>query len=193
MPLAPLETCLFPETLLAVPPEASAARWWVLHTRPRAEKMLARKLLSRQVGFFLPLYEHRLGSGGRVRSSFLPLFPSYLFLFGTEEARGLAMATDLVAAALDVADQPRLFDDLAGVHRMLETRRQVTPESRLRPGAPVRIIAGPLAGLTGIVERRGRQLHFIVAIRFFSQGVSTEIESWMLEPTNDAIAAHARV
>ena len=82
MPLAPAETCLFPDNLLdpAVAVADASARWWVLHTRPRAEKAVARQLVGREVGFYLPLYEHRLTSGGRVRSSYLPLFPGYVFV-----------------------------------------------------------------------------------------------------------------
>ena len=68
MPLVSLEPCIHPESLLtASAPDASAC-WWVLHTRPRTEKTLARKLLSREIGFYLPLYEHRLPAAGRVRT-----------------------------------------------------------------------------------------------------------------------------
>jgi transcription antitermination factor NusG len=194
MPLVPLESCVYPESLLAenagtascanpAPTTAEeVAQWWVLHTRPRTEKALARKLLSQEIGFYLPLYEHRLAAGGRVRSSHLPLFPSYVFLFGNGPQRLKALETNLVAQALPVADQLQLTTDLKAVHRLLEARRTVTPEERLQPGTPVRIVAGPLAGLTGIVTRRGRQLHFVIEVRFFAQGVATEIESWMLEP-----------
>ena len=193
MPLVALETCLYPESLLAATSEAasspaiatadeSKSQWWVLHTRPRSEKTLARKLHMREIGFYLPLYEHRLPAAGRVRSSYLPLFPSYVFLFGDGEQRRQALETNLVVQTLPVADQPRLRSDLQAVRRVLESRQNVTPEQRLQPGTPVRIVAGALAGLTGVVTRRGRQLCFVIEVRFFAQGVATEIESWMLEP-----------
>jgi transcription antitermination factor NusG len=194
MPLVALETCLYPDTLLTavgditpadvVPPSGDDAKpeWWVLHTRPRTEKTLARKLLAREVPFYLPLYEHRLPAAGRVRTSHLPLFPSYVFLFGNGDQRRLALETNLVVQTLPVADQPRLLSDLQAVRRILDSRQKVTPEERLQPGTPVRIVAGPLAGLAGVVTRRGRQLRFVIEVRFFSQGVATEIESWMLEP-----------
>ena len=194
MPLSALETCLYPESLLATSESASSpeialppsdeakSQWWVLHTRPRAEKTVARKLLAREISFYLPLYEHRLPAAGRVRSSYLPLFPSYVFLFGNGEQRRQALETNFVVQTLPVADQPRLTSDLQAVRRILESRQNVTPEERLQPGTPVRIVAGALAGLTGVVTRRGRQLHFVIEVRFFAQGVATEIESWMLEP-----------
>src|SRR5688572_17709596 len=44
MPLLALEPSIYPESLLAEPiaPATTQERWWVLHTRPRAEKALAR-------------------------------------------------------------------------------------------------------------------------------------------------------
>jgi transcriptional antiterminator RfaH len=46
----------------------------------------------------------------------------------------------------------------------------------------VEIISGPFAGLEGKVLRRGKQLKLFVEVRFLQQGVSVEIESWMIQP-----------
>ena len=184
MPLAPAEPCVFPEQLLN-PSESianEASRWWVLHTRPRAEKALARRLLGREVGFYLPLYEHRLAYGDRVRSSYLPLFPGYVFLYGSDEDRRLALETNQIAQTLPVPDQAGLWSDLRRLHQLIETRQNLTPEQRLQPGTPVRIVAGAFAGMTGEVIRQGRQLRFLVAVKFLQCGASVDVESWMIEP-----------
>ncbi|MEI7686056.1 MAG: transcription termination/antitermination NusG family protein [Planctomycetota bacterium] len=184
MPLVPAETSLFPERLLE-PSETVAdasARWWVLHTRPRAEKSLARRLLGREVGFYLPLYENRLVYGDRVRSSYLPLFPGYVFLHGNDEDRRLALETNQIAQSLPVSDQAELWSDLRRIHQLIETRQNLTPEQRLQPGTPVRIIAGAFAGMTGEVIRQGRQLRFLIAVKFLQCGASVDVESWMIEP-----------
>jgi transcription antitermination factor NusG len=189
MPIAPAETCLFPDNLLdpAVAVADASARWWVLHTRPRAEKAVARQLVGRAVGFYLPLYEHRLTSGGRVRSSYLPLFPGYVFLHGNDEGRRLALETNQIAQTLQVPDQLGLFGDLQRIRQLLETRQKLTPEQRLQPGTPVRIVAGALAGMTGVVIRQGRQLRFVVAVSFLQSGASVDVESWMIEPLNEKL------
>lgn len=187
MPLAPAETTLFPERLLDDSPRDPSARWWVLHTRPRAEKTLARRLLGREVAFFLPTYEHRLTSGGKLRSSFPVLFPGYVFLYGGDEDRRLALETNHIVQTLAVPDQPGLLADLRRLRQLLETRQNLTPEERLAPGTPVRIVAGAMAGLSGVVVRRGRQLRFVVAISFLSAGASVDVEEWMLEPLDAEI------
>src|SRR5438105_15606394 len=93
MPLLPMEPSLYPDDLFAGPAVApdGAERWWVLHTRPRAEKALARKILARRLPFFLPLHHRQWRSKGRLQSSYLPLFPGYVFLRGDDDARVLAL------------------------------------------------------------------------------------------------------
>jgi transcriptional antiterminator RfaH len=184
MPLLPLEPFIFPDTLLQTPPADNdgALRWWVVHTRPRAEKVLARKFLGRGLSFFLPLYEHHWRNKGRLHQSHLPVFAGYIFLHGDDQTRLYALETNQVARWLPVPDQQRLHADLARVYHLIVTRHPLQPEDRLRPGQRVHIKRGPLAGLDGTVLRRGKQLRVFVEVEFLQRGVSVEIEAWMLEP-----------
>jgi transcription antitermination factor NusG len=188
MPLLPLEPYLYPSKLFepAAVAEATAEpvaeRWIVLHSRPRAEKSLARQLLARQVPFFLPLFHKQWRSNGRMQSSHLPLFPGYVFLRGDDTARVEALTTNLIVNVLPVADQLGLYADLSRVHQLMESGSALTPENHLEPGTIVEITAGPLTGLEGKVLRRGKNLHFFIEVQLLQQGVSVEIESWMFQP-----------
>jgi hypothetical protein len=189
MPLLALEPSVFPEDLLTAPSltspsfePATDGSWWVLHTRPRAEKALARQCLGRELPFYLPLYHRKWRSAGRMQESFLPLFPGYVFLFGDGQVRQAALETNLIAHAIPVADQQQLHDDLVRLHRLLDSDAPVAPVDRLEPGMPVRVIHGPLAGLEGKVLRREKNCRFFIEVRFLQRGVSAEIESWMIEP-----------
>jgi transcriptional antiterminator RfaH len=185
MPLLPLEPFLFPDDSL-LKPDASldeATPWWVLHTRPRAEKALARKLLRRENPFFLPLCKHQWRNRGRTHCSYIPLFPGYLFLKGSSQTIFQTLDTNLVAQILSVVDQHQLQDDLARVYHVIATGAPLAPVERLQPGDRVEITNGPLAGLEGKVVRKGKQLKFIVEVQFLQRGVSVEIESWMIQPS----------
>jgi transcription antitermination factor NusG len=182
MPILPLETNLFPEDLFTRSIESTENVWWVLHTKPRTEKALARQLLGREIPFYLPLHERRWQSRGRSLSSHLPLFPGYVFLHGDPQVRRQALETNLVAGVLPVADQTALLADLIRVQRLIEAGSPLTPEERLEPGSPVEIISGPLMGLKGTILRRGKRLKFLVAVHFLQQGVSVEVESHMIQP-----------
>jgi transcription antitermination factor NusG len=191
MPLVPLETALHPPELLRQPLTDESSRWWVIHTRPRSEKALARHLLARNLSYYLPIHLREWRSRGRHLCSHLPLFPGYLFLHGDHQARLQALETNLVALVLPVIDQAKLYDDLLRVEQMIAAGVALTHEERLEPGRRVAITAGPLAGMSGTVLRRGKQLKFLIEVQFLRRGISAEIESWMLEAVTEEHAVPA--
>jgi transcription antitermination factor NusG len=181
MPILPLEPFLHPEELFSSSTvRAAEQRWWVLHTRPRAEKSLSRHCLARRIPFFLPLRRQYTRSRGRTLTSHVPLFPGYLFLLGDESERVEALTTNLIAHCLPVPDPERLEADLVGVHRVMLSGMPVSLVEQLPPGTPVEIISGPLAGLSGKVVRKGKRLTFIVEVAFLQQGARVEIDASML-------------
>jgi transcriptional antiterminator RfaH len=182
MPLLAMEPFIRPEQLLDQPVSADGTdRWWVLHTRPRAEKTLARRFHGLEMSYFLPLHQRQWRKSGRTFRSFLPLFPGYVFLRGDTGVRLAALETNLVAQVIPVDDQPQIHADLRRVYQLLSTGAAVTPEERLVPGDPVEIIKGPFSGLEGKVIRRGTQMRFVVEVQFLRQAVSVELEDWMLQ------------
>src|SRR5262245_34360693 len=183
MPLLGLEPFIYPESLLdSACAFARAGRWWALHTRPRAEKTLARKFLDQSLPFFLPVCERKWCNRGRLFRSYLPLFPVYVLLHGDEETRLAALETNLVAHALTTDDQHQLHADLRRVYQLITSGAPITPEDLLEPGDAVEIIKGPFAGLEGKLIRRGTQLRLFVEVQFLRRAVSAEVESWMIRP-----------
>ena len=181
MPLLPAEPCHFPELLFTEPVSTSDGKWWVLHTKPRTEKAVARALYSHKVPFFLPVYEKSTRAKGRLQSSHLPLFPSYVFLLADDDGRTRALETNQIANCIPVVDQVALRHELEGVYRVMTSGLPIGPESLLVPGATVTITQGPLAGIDGKVLRRGSKLTLILEVQMLRQGVSVEIENWMVE------------
>lgn len=181
MPILAAETELYPETLFGnLPPESCERSWFVLHTRPRQEKSLARQLLEHQVPFFLPLIPHRNQIRGRIITSHIPLFTSYVFLLADQQERLAALTTRRVVMALKVPDQERLWADLRQIHRLIETGAPITPEDRLQAGMKVEIRSGPLQGLRGTVLRTATGRRFVVQVDFIQRGASVELDDFML-------------
>jgi transcription antitermination factor NusG len=194
MPILPPEPFVYPDNLFLDPVVGpnDCQRWLVFHTRPRAEKALARRLLARSLPFFHPLFQKRWRCRGRLLSSHLPLFPGYIFLLGDADARLEALQTNLVAQCLPVGDQEQLHTDLLRVHHLMTSGEPLVPEDRLQPGALVEIIDGPLKGLQGKVLRQGKRLKFYVEVNFLQRGASVEIDSWMIRAlSNQPILARA--
>jgi transcriptional antiterminator RfaH len=173
---------LYPDYLLSEEAIADDTEkvWWVLHTRPRQEKSLARQLYRGRIPYYLPLIPHRWRLRGRMVTSHVPLFPGYVFLFGDREERLAALMTNRVVRVLEVPAQVILRRDLQQIYRLITAGLPVTPESQLTPGVMVEITSGPLAGLRGRILRTASGQRFVVQIDFIQQGASVLLEDFTL-------------
>lgn len=181
MPILPRQRDTFPADLLDAPGPVTG-HWVAFYTLSRREKDLMRRLEAGGIPFYAPLIQRRLRSaGGRTRSSFVPLFPGYVFSRVDEEQRRAALATNTVARWISITDERMLVEDLRAIKRLIDSDRPLTPEARLEAGQAVRIVSGPLQGLEGTVVRRRGGERLVVAVRFLNQGASLELEDVDLE------------
>ena len=93
--------------------------WWVAHTKARFEKVFAWDMFNRRRGYFLPMREKIIFSGGRKRHIMAPLFTSYVFICGTELDRYTALTTNRLCQTIDVVDQDGLIKERASVEKAL--------------------------------------------------------------------------
>lgn len=183
MPFLALEPSVFPSNLLTdIGRTVNGRRWWVMYTKSRQEKALVRTLGAQQVPHYLPLVAREQLVRGRPVTSYVPVFPSYVFVYGNVSEREQCLKTNRVCQVLPVTDGPELCEDLASVQSMIESGCPLTVESRLEPGHWVRVRTGPLEGLEGTILKRKRQTRLVVAVRMLQQGVSVEISDYLVEP-----------
>ena len=189
MPILAEQPCVFPDDLLQgttcaeeLSHSDSERFWWVIYTRSRQEKALARDLFTSQIPFYLPqVATDHLIRRRRVRT-FAPVFPGYVFLFGTPEERVDSLKTNRISRILPVDAQDELHRDLQQLAELIAIGAPLTVEQRLCAGRQARIRSGPLAGFEGtIVQRRGTD-RLLIAVNFLHQGVSIEINDFMVEP-----------
>ncbi len=183
MPILPAESEFYPPDLWSAYDGAPPmGLWWCLHVKPRQEKSVARHLLFRRIGYFLPqaVRLSRTPNGRRLRS-LIPLFPGYLFLHGTEEDRYEAIRSNRLVRVLEVPSQSELVRDLRQVQQVAASGIPFLPEPVHPVGRKVRIKDGPLAGLVGTVYRRGDHERFTAVVSFLGQGASVELADWQVE------------
>ena len=159
-----------------------SASWWNFCTKSRQEKSLARELLERDLAFYLPLIQRRLLIRSRPVYSQVPLFTGYVFLKGTNKARLRALATNRVAQTIPCHDGQQLTTDPQKIKRLIDGGVPLTVEPRLKPNQRVRIRARALTGLEGMVLKRRNQLRLLVWVTMLQQGVSLDIDDYLLEP-----------
>lgn len=186
MPILGREVSRYPDEVLDGEYFKSAAdrgyRWWALFTKARQEKALARDLYATGVPFYLPLVRKTNLIRGRHVSSYLPVFPGYVFVFADDEGRLRSLKTNRVCTTLPVHDGEELQADLRQLDQLIESGVPLTVEERLAPGDRVRIRRGSLAGIEGIVLERRERSRLLVAVHFLQSGVSLEIDDFLLEP-----------
>lgn len=182
MPLLKREPDIFPNDLLTSE-KARMQPWWAMYTMARQEKKLMRGLRDAGVAFYAPIIERRYRSpNGRLRKSYEPLFPNYVFVCGPEEERYRAVCTGAVSRYMVVPEPQKLVEDLLQIHKLVATEAPLSPESRLEPGMRVRIRNGAFAGYEGVIVRRDKEVRLQVAVRFMEQGVSVAIEDCQADP-----------
>jgi transcriptional antiterminator RfaH len=187
MPILQSEARVFPDDLLISPKDQTlfaGSEWRVLHTKPRQEKSLARELLIREIPFFLPTVRRTRPHDGRLRTSELPLFDSYVFLFGNYDQYVSALATQRIVRSLRVPDQMLLWNELRQLNALLESGIAVRAESTLVPGQLVEVIVGPLTGLRGTVVRAAASRRFVIAVDFIGKGASVTCDELVLRPVD---------
>ncbi|MDA0834768.1 MAG: antitermination protein NusG [Planctomycetota bacterium] len=184
MPILAREPELYPDDLLDRPEVGTEAshRWWVVHTKPRQEKALARYLTELHIGHYVPQMEQKTRSPkGRTRVSFVPMFTSYGFVYCTADERMKALDTYATANLLEVKDNEQLTFDLRQIRRLSLTGQILTPENRLEPGMPVRITSGPFTGFEGRILKRRTGDHLLVMVNYLQRGISVELGDYHLE------------
>lgn len=156
--------------------------WWVAHTRPRFEKVFAWDMLSYGIGYFLPLREKIIFSGGRKHKVLVPLFSSYVFICGTENDRYRAIATNRLCHTIEVYDQEQLVSELSSIEKGLMSKAILDVYPNLTVGTRVRVISGPMMGIEGIlIQRKDGQARMVLEVTILGHGALIEIDADLIE------------
>ena len=179
---------IFPTNLLEQPSLGQSAHewqgdshWWLVYTRSRQEKKVAKHLAARRVPHYLPVISRKSLSRGKTRISKVPLFTGYLFLRGGDNERISALQTNRITTITHVPDGERLRSDLLQIADLIALDAPLTPESRLVEGQRVRVKSGLFAGYEGTILKRCGKTRLFVAIQYMEMGASMEIQDYMLE------------
>jgi transcription antitermination factor NusG len=163
-------------------PTPEGAAWCVVHARPRSEKQVAAFATRRGLLQYLPLRTKTHVYGGRKRTFQSPLFPGYVFCCAQAADRATLRQNRHVANVLETADQSGLLGQLRQVELALQAGQIVEVLPYLEAGRRVRVTAGPLKGLEGVVLRSKGRTRIVVNVELLQQGVVTEVDGDCLAP-----------
>jgi transcription antitermination factor NusG len=159
--------------------EVFEPHWYAAYTRANHEKGVIQQLEDRSMEGFLPLYESvRRWKDRRVRLQ-LPLFPGYVFvrLALRDRLRVLEIPSVVRLVGFDGQPTPLPVEDIATIRTCLSQRHPIHPHRFVRRGQRVRVLSGPLKGLTGIVLRQKNRTRFVISLELLMRSVAVEIDS----------------
>jgi len=169
-------------------------KWHIAHTKARFEKAFAWDLVAAGIGYFLPMMPRIRFSGGRKRTVLMPLFTSYVFFAGDSQSRVKALTTNRLCQVLPVVDQATFVAELRTIEQAINGQVPLDPYPFVAIGKRVRIAAGPLMGMEGVVVERSKMARVVLQVSVLGQGASVQIDADVLEAidTPDEQSAHAR-
>jgi transcription antitermination factor NusG len=164
-------------TIEALKTVEEKSHWYAIYTLPRHEKVIADRLIEREVETFLPLYRAVRRWNRRRAEVELPLFPGYVFakIFLNNKVRVLSHPGVIRFVSFN-GKPATLPDDEIETLRSSLALCKAEPYPFLTAGRPVKIKSGPLAGLEGRVLRRKGKLRVVVSIELIERAIVLEVD-----------------
>ena len=133
-------------------------------------------MAERRIENFLPFYRTaRQWRKSRPVVLELPLFPTYVFVRIARQARGTVLGTPGVLSIVDSSREPWPLPDFEiealrlGIHE-----RKIEPHPYLTVGERVRIKAGVMTGVEGILVRKKADFRVVVTLDTIMRSVAVE-------------------
>jgi transcription antitermination factor NusG len=161
-----------------------AERWFAVRVKSRCEKVVALMAQSRDIQEFLPVYRcHRRWSDRQQEVEF-PLFPGYLFCRLNLEHRLPLLTIPGVLHIVGVGKTPAPIDDIevAAIQAAVKSGLNTEPWPFLAVGDRVRLEAGPLTGLEGILVSADKQQRIVVSVTLLRRSIAVAIERDWVRP-----------
>lgn len=164
-------------------------QWFALEVKCRQEKAIAENLRSKGYEAFAPSSHTRRKWHNRVQEVETPLFPGYVFGKFDARFRLPILMTPGVRSVVGYGRVPSPLDpaEIDAVRNVLLAQLSVERCPYFAEGDRVRIVGGPLAGVTGILLKHRSSYRVVLSVSLIQQSIRVEVDSEILiaEPAHD--------
>jgi transcription elongation factor/antiterminator RfaH len=160
--------------------------WYALYLRSRFEKRVNEELLQKDVETFLPLIEEVHTWSDRKKKVKEPLFRGYIFVKTDMLNKETILQTDGVVKFVGIREQasPIPENQIEWLRRIIGEPAAIKRENYFDVGQRVRVTAGPLIGVEGIITRYQTESRVVISLTAIAQSVSVQVPSELLETIN---------
>jgi transcription antitermination factor NusG len=158
--------------------------WFALQVRARQEAGVGEQLKGQGYERFLPFYKVRKRWSDRIKEMEAPLFPGYLFCRFNPHDRLPILKTPGVIQIVGFNNTPAAVDEdeILSIQRLVASGVQHQPCPFLAVGDRVRISAGPLLGLEGLLTDIKGSHRLVLSVSLLQRSVAVEIDSAFITP-----------
>jgi transcription antitermination factor NusG len=166
---------------MGAPGEPGRLNWY---TCPRHEKSVAHQVEQRNLQCFLPLYRSVRVWKDRRKELELALFPGYVFVQMElqDKLRVLALPSVVHLVSFNGVPATLPVGEVESLRERFAQGAKVEPHPYLCVGRRVRVTAGPMQGLEGIVVRRKDRCRVVFSLDLLRRSVAVEVDQSVLEP-----------
>jgi transcription antitermination factor NusG len=170
--------------------------WYALWTASHCERLVRDQLLARGFDAFLPESPVWSKRGSTRRLIDAPMFPGYLFLHHPMDKASyveVRKTRGLVQVLGDAWDRLHAIpaDEVEAIRRVHQAKLPAMPHPYLRVGQRVRLVGGPLAGLTGVLSQTSPDRGVVVlSVHMLARSVAVQVACTDVEPETDAPERH---
>lgn len=164
------------------------APWHVVWTHSHCEQLVCDQLTARGFHPFLPSMGTWSTRAGRRRLISVPMFPGYAFLNDALDKAAhveVRRARGIAGVLGEGWDRPAQVpeEEIEAIRRVVDSRLPTLPHPYLTEGRRVRIAAGPLAGLEGIlVNVRPARGLLVLSVNLLQRSVVVEVDWTQVMP-----------
>jgi len=158
-------------------------RWYAVCTKHQHEPSVAKMLVAKGFEVFYPTYSAVHRWKDRSKELEMPLFPGYLFFQGGLDRRLHILTIPGVFTIVSFGDTPAEIPsaEIDAIRRVVFAPLKVEPHPYLAQGDCVRVVRGPLAGLSGVLERKKDVVRLVVSVELLGRSAAVEIDAASVE------------
>lgn len=163
--------------------QGAGVEWYAAYTRHQHEKAVAHIMAQKGIEAFLPLWNVASRWKDRIKLLQQPLFPGYVFLRTDLSRRLTVLQTPSVHFLVGGSSGPTAIpiEEIEAIRRALTSRLLVGPYPFLAAGDRVRVKAGALEGVEGILVRKKNEFRLILSVEMLQKSVAVEIDGYLVE------------
>jgi transcription antitermination factor NusG len=160
------------------PIKLNSPGWYAAYVKHQHERKAADLLQRKGVEVLLPLQKVVRQWKDRKKTLSLPLFPSYLFVHSNLEDKWQILNTPGIFFLVESQGRASTItvEEIESIRRLVDSGLPAQAHPYLASGDRVQICAGPLQGVTGILDRFKNQYRVVINVEVLQKAVSIEVE-----------------